>query len=322
MGTVRVADLPDSRSHVGLHQPGGVRRREKGRVHWRLDPLAGQNVNLYDLQYQYMSTDGVDFAIFSLTRLRELGPDLICPSHGEPFGNPAEGMTDLIHKMKGWVESYAPGTALTVENKSVADTPHLVASDQTTSSFYALISDSGKALLVDYGSASSNFFNGFNDAAPVLDRMRSVEHTIPQLKARYRLKSVDVAMPSHMHADHLNGFPRLARRYGTKIWCYENMVDILQNPRGNNLGCIPAEPIRVDRAFRNGENSNGRSLNSRSSIRRGTLNTRWPCLPRSTAREWPSPAMRSGRLLPPRLTSSATTSFSATGWRTTVICGR
>jgi glyoxylase-like metal-dependent hydrolase (beta-lactamase superfamily II) len=31
------------------------------------------------------------------------------------------------------------------------------------------------------------------------------------------------------------------------------MVDVLQNPRGYNLGCILAEPIKVDRSFRHGE---------------------------------------------------------------------
>jgi len=213
----------------------------------------GRVVNLYDLQYNYGSTDGLDFAVFSLVRLRELGPEIVCPSHGEPFTSPETGITDLTSKMRGWVESYAPGTALTVENKPYAVTPHLLASHQTTSSFYALISDSGKALFVDYGSASGNYFNAFNQAAPVLDRMRFVEHTIPELKARYGLKSVDVAMPSHMHDDHLNGFPHLVRHYATKIWCYENMVDILQNPRGNNLGCTLPEPIKVDRAFRHGD---------------------------------------------------------------------
>jgi glyoxylase-like metal-dependent hydrolase (beta-lactamase superfamily II) len=213
----------------------------------------GKVVNLHELQYQYGSGDGVDFAIFSLTRLREQGPELDCPSHGEPFTNPEAGITDLIGKLKGWFESYSPGSALTVENKPFAVTPHLICSHQTTSSFYALISDSGKALFIDYGAASNPFFGGFNTATPVLDRMRFVEHTIPELKARYGLKSVDVAMPSHMHDDHLNGFPHLVRHYGAKIWCYENMVDILQNPHGYNLGCILAEPIKVDRAFRNGE---------------------------------------------------------------------
>ncbi|HUU12499.1 MAG TPA: MBL fold metallo-hydrolase [Terriglobia bacterium] len=213
----------------------------------------GKVANLYDLQYQYGSPDGVDFTIFSLTKLREQGAELICPSHGEPFRDPDAGFADLIGKLKGWYEAYSPGSALTVENKPFAVTPHLVCAHQTTSTFYALISDSGKALFVDYGAASGNFFSGFNTAASVLDRMRFVEHTIPELKARYGLKSVDVAMPSHMHDDHLNGFPHLVRHYDSKVWCYENMVDILEKPCGNNLGCILPEPIKVDRTFRHGE---------------------------------------------------------------------
>jgi len=213
----------------------------------------GKVVNLYDLQYQYGNPDGVDFAIFSLTRFRELGPELVCPSHGEPFGNPETGLTGLIEKLKGWYTAYSPGSSLTVENKPFAVTPHLVCSHQTTSTSYALISDSGKALFVDYGAASGNFFGGFYAAASVVDRMRFVEHTIPELKARYGLQAVDVAMPSHMHDDHLNGFPHLVRHHGAKVWCYENMVDILEKPRGNNLGCILPEPIKVDRALRHEE---------------------------------------------------------------------
>ncbi len=213
----------------------------------------GKVVNLYELQYSYGNTDGVDYAIYSLTRLREQGPELVCPSHGEPFNSPADGIDDLIRKLKGWFTAYNPGDTLTVENRPYAVTPHLVASYQTTSSSYALISDSGKALFVDYGSASGNFFNSYMNATPVHDRMGFIEHTIAELKAGYGLKSVDVAMPSHMHDDHLNGFPHLARHHGTKVWCYENMVDVLQNPRGYNLGCILGEPIKIDRAFRNGE---------------------------------------------------------------------
>jgi len=213
----------------------------------------GKVVNLYELQYQYGSTDGVDFAIFSLDKLREFGPELVCPSHGEPLPAPAVGMTELMGKLRGWYEAYSPGASLTVENKPFAVTPHLVCAHQATSTFYALISDSGKALFLDYGSASNNFFFTLNAATAVKDRMRFVEHTIPELKARYGLKSVDIVMPSHMHDDHLNGFPYLVRHYGPKVWCYENMVDVLQNPRGYNLGCILAEPIKVDRSFRHGE---------------------------------------------------------------------
>ena len=212
----------------------------------------GKVVNLYELQYYYGMADGVDCAIFSLTRLREQGPELVCPSHGEPFNQPDAGIGGLIDKLRGWYSAYGGGF-LTVDSKPYAISPHLVGSVDTTSSFYALISDSGKALFVDYGSASWNFFSAYKDAATVHDRMGFVEHTIPQLKAQYGLKSVDVIMPSHMHDDHLNGFPHLVRHYGAKVWCYENMVDVLQNPRGYNLGCILGEPIKIDRAYQDGE---------------------------------------------------------------------
>ncbi len=213
----------------------------------------GKVVNLYELQYYYGGTDGVDCALFSLARIRELAPVLSCPSHGEPFANPDRGISDLMTKLKGWCEAYAPGSSLTFENKPFAVTPHLICAHQTCSTSYTLISDSGKALVVDYGSASNSFFGSFQSNTGATDRIRFVEHTIPMLKARYGLKSIDVAMPSHMHDDHLNGFPHLVRHYGAKIWCYENMVDVLQNPRGYNLGCILGEPIKVDRSFRDKE---------------------------------------------------------------------
>jgi len=216
----------------------------------------GKVITLYDLQYQYATSDGVDCAIWSLTKIPELGVELVCPSHGEPMNNPAEGLKDLVGKLKGWYQSYrfgGQGGGLTVENKSHAVSPHLICAPQATSTFYAIISDSGKALFVDYGAASGNFINAFTNAVSVQDRIRFVEHTIPELRARYGLKSIDVVIPSHMHDDHINGFSHLTRRFGTKVWCYENMVDVLQNPRGYNLGCILPEPIKVDRSFRHGE---------------------------------------------------------------------
>jgi len=52
----------------------------------------GKVTNLFDLQYQYGSTDGVDFAIYSLSKVRELGLGVLCPSHGEPFPSPDAGI--------------------------------------------------------------------------------------------------------------------------------------------------------------------------------------------------------------------------------------
>jgi len=212
----------------------------------------GKVKDLFSLQYNYGSVDGIDFAVHSLTRLREAGPALVCPSHGEPFANPDAGLAELAGKLKNWYVFYGQRN-LTAENTLKPITPHLVAGVSTTSSFYAILSDSGKAMFIDYGSASGNFFGSLMNATPVNDRIRFVEHSIPELRARHGLKAVDVAMPSHMHDDHLNGFPHLQRHHGAKVWCYENMKDVLEHPRHYNLGCILGEPMRVDRALRHEE---------------------------------------------------------------------
>lgn len=211
----------------------------------------GKIQTLYDTQINYGGAEGIDLAIYSLARLREQKPELLCPSHGEPLPDPDTGMAETIRRLSDYYRFW--GNEPAEENRPFAVSPHLVAHYQTTSSFYAIISNSGKAMFIDYGSASGVHFGNFERATAVTDRIRFVEHSIDHLKQNYGLRSVDVAMPSHMHDDHMNGFPHLIRHYGTQIWCYENMVDVFENPRGYNLGCILGEPFKVSRAFRHGE---------------------------------------------------------------------
>ncbi|HZS55288.1 MAG TPA: MBL fold metallo-hydrolase [Bryobacteraceae bacterium] len=212
----------------------------------------GKVKTLYDLQYYYQEHEGVDFSIYSLTELGKLKPDLLCPSHGRPVPEPIPGMEQLIQKLRDW-HHYWYAHPPTSDYEPYAVSPHLVANTDTTSSFYAIISNSGKALFVDYGSASWVFFQVFTRYVGTRNHMRFVEHSIEKIRARHGMKAIDVAIPSHVHDDHLNGFPHLARRYGTKIWCYENMVHVLENPRGLNIGCVFGEPLKIERSFRDKE---------------------------------------------------------------------
>jgi len=213
---------------------------------------AGKIQTLHDTQVNYGGSEGIDLGIYSLSRLRELKPALVCPSHGQPIPNPEVAITQTADSLTAYYK-FQTGNASSEANRPYAVSPHLVAHYQTTSSFYAIMSDSGKALFIDYGAASAVHFGSFERATAVTDRIRFVEHSIDELKRSYGMKSVDVVMPSHMHDDHLNGFPHLIRHYGAKVWCYENMVDVLENPRGYNLGCILAEPFKVSRSFRHKE---------------------------------------------------------------------
>jgi glyoxylase-like metal-dependent hydrolase (beta-lactamase superfamily II) len=212
----------------------------------------GKIHTLFDTQVNYGGAEGVDLGIYSLGRLGEQKPALLCPSHGEPMPDPAGAIAATASRLTDYYR-FQTGNAPMAENKPYAVSPHFVAHYQTTSSFYAVISDSGKALFVDYGSASGVHFSNFERATAVTDRIRFVEHSIDELRRNYGLKSVDVVMPSHMHDDHVNGFPHLIRHHGAKVWCYENMVDVFENPRGYNLGCILSEPFQVARSFRHGE---------------------------------------------------------------------
>lgn len=214
----------------------------------------GKVQNLYNLQYYYGEHEGVDFSLYSLARLSALAPDLLCPSHGREFREPVLGIEELSGKLRQWFRYWHPGgSPPTIDYEPVQIAPQVFAHPMASSTFYAIISASGKAMFIDYGSASWDFFQSFRDATDTYDRMRFVEHAIDKLKATQGLTSIDVAMPTHIHDDHVNGFPYLVREYGTKIWCYENMVEILENPRGRNLACLLGEPIRVDRSFRHNE---------------------------------------------------------------------
>jgi glyoxylase-like metal-dependent hydrolase (beta-lactamase superfamily II) len=212
----------------------------------------GKIQNLYDTQINYGGSEGIDLGIYSLARLREQKPELLCPSHGAPLPDPDSGIAETIQRLTAYYQ-FQTGSEPSDANRPYAISPHLICHYQTTSSFYAVVSNSGKAMFIDYGSASGLHFGNFERATAPTDRIRFVEHSIDGLKRDFGLKSIDVAMPSHMHDDHMNGFPHLIRRHGAKVWCYENMVDIFQNPRGHNLGCILGEAFKVSRSFRHGE---------------------------------------------------------------------
>ena len=212
----------------------------------------GKVKTLYDFQYFYDEHEGADLAAYSLSKLVEQKVELVCPSHGEEMRDPLPGMQELSQKLADW-HGYWKSWGGSVGNKARQLTPHVIAHYQTMSSFYAVISDSGKAMLIDYGFPSWNAFYTYRDATDTYDRMRFLEHSIDEMRTHHGLKSVDVATASHMHDDHVSGFPHLARRYGTKIWIFENFSEILANPRGRNLGCTLGEPIPIDRVLHNRE---------------------------------------------------------------------
>ena len=213
----------------------------------------GEVWRIHDLQWKYNSTDGINVAIMSLHALKALNPNRLLPSHGVPMGRPAAAIDQLVTNLSRLfqVNSYTPDPVehpvLAVNYGLTPVSRHLWANSNTVANTYAIVTDDGRCMLLDYGFPSSDHFSG---------DYRFAEHSLQALRELAGMESVEVAIPSHYHDDHVGGLPLLQRKYGTKIWAYENFSDILENPYSYNIPCLLPDPIRVDRKLKDEESFN------------------------------------------------------------------
>ncbi len=212
----------------------------------------GKMYTLYDLQYNYGAGDGCDYMLYSLSKLRNHGTDLLCPSHGEPFRETESALKILEMKIRDYMKHRWSINTPTIDIGPRSVLPHVV-QIPGCSNTWIIVSDSGKALFIDYGSQSGTFMYSYSVFFEAGNRLRMLEHNLDVLRDHFGVKSIDLILPSHYHDDHINGFPYLQKFHGTRVWCYENMSDILQHPHGYKLGCAHPEPIKVERALRQGD---------------------------------------------------------------------
>jgi len=231
-----IADIDDRRvAFTGdlIHSPGRV---------W----------NLYDLQHSYGGGEGLDLNIFSLRDLSLQNPDLLLPSHGDPMDKPAEAIHRTIDNLRE-MYLHLTGEKPTIDRRLKQISPHLLTAPHACCTFYVLLSESGKALFIDYGAASGNHFYAHLRQFESWERQRFVEHHLGELKKSWGVKCVDVVIPTHYHDDHTLGIPYLQKRLGTKLWALDIMADVLENPENYNLPCLLPYPMKVDRRIADGE---------------------------------------------------------------------
>jgi glyoxylase-like metal-dependent hydrolase (beta-lactamase superfamily II) len=212
----------------------------------------GKMHTLYDLQFTYNGSDGCEFEIYSLMVTRNQSIDLACPSHGDPFGNYADAAMALEGKLRAYLKHRWDIQTTAADVKPIVVSPHLLWIPGCSNT-WVLRSDSGKALFVDYGSLSGTFLFSYQLSHEANNYFRMLAHNLDVLQSEYGITKIDVAIPSHYHDDHVNGLPFLQKHYGTEVWCYENMKDVLENPSGYKLGCTYPDPMKVSRAFGQGE---------------------------------------------------------------------
>jgi glyoxylase-like metal-dependent hydrolase (beta-lactamase superfamily II) len=247
-GQVAVTTMP-----TPGHTPGSVSylvERDGRRLAFTGDLLAapGKVPSLAATQWTYTGIEGLGATILSGLDLIDRRPDVLLPSHGDPIDEP-EAAIELTNRRLRELIVHHGSPEWDVEalraHPYIAISGHLHRNRTSVSTSYALLSDDGAALLLDFG---YDFTTGLPQATDRSSRVPWLE-TIPALKAQHGIDRIEVAIPTHYHDDHIAGFNLLREVEGTEIWAGVNVAPILTDPLRYDLPCLWYEPIPVDRAI-------------------------------------------------------------------------
>jgi glyoxylase-like metal-dependent hydrolase (beta-lactamase superfamily II) len=184
--------------------------------------------------------------VLAAAALLDHEPDLLLPSHGEAIDDPAAAVGLLRERLEELL-------ALRLEQPWNLErwlrepwlpvTPHLLRNRTSFGASYALLSDSGAALLVDWG---YDYAPGLGWGTEKATR-RPLLTSIAALRRDHGIDRVEVVVPTHYHDDHVAGINLLRDVEGTELWAPANFADVLEQPHRFDIPCLWFDPIPVDR---------------------------------------------------------------------------
>ena len=232
---------------------------------------------LHAMEYVYGDMLGGILTLQSIQALRDCfsgeavaartwpaGRRLMLPSHSAPIDDPIADINRLERRLMDLMSlSRGLGVAgrfsipeplYLPEPKFVPLSEHLLwGGNWTCSFFYVLLSESGKAMFIDYGHAYIAHMHAGADHEG-WDSMRFVEHHLKELKRDYGVTSFDLAVPTHIHDDHTCGMPHLQKHYGTKAYALEQVAQVLADPAAwASTPCCFPRAIRFDKVLGDGD---------------------------------------------------------------------
>jgi glyoxylase-like metal-dependent hydrolase (beta-lactamase superfamily II) len=205
----------------------------------------GKVWSLAAMMWSYGELPGVASTILSLLSLREREPDLLLPSHGDPITDPIPAIDATIAELRRMIDVRGSHEEFEdwLREPYLELTPHLLHNRTSHSFTYVLVSQSGKALLLDFG---YDFITGLPAGVDRGGR-RPWLYTIDRLKRDHGVRSIDVVIPTHYHEDHVAGMNLLREVEGTQVWVPDNFAHVMENPERYDLPCLWHDPIPVDR---------------------------------------------------------------------------
>jgi len=210
----------------------------------------GRLARIAPLQYNYNDLPGAVNCHLAAQTLRDRRPDALLPSLGAPI---LADVDDALAQLQASLSALCAGRpeesaaiAKLDEAPLVRVTDHVWMASQSVALSWFVISESGKALVLDYGySTRGQFLEGY----PTPQSRRVLPHSLVALQRQFGIDRVDVALLSHFHDDHVCGVPVLQRLQGTECWASEAFADLLSSPEAHCFPCDWPTPCRVDRVL-------------------------------------------------------------------------
>jgi glyoxylase-like metal-dependent hydrolase (beta-lactamase superfamily II) len=208
----------------------------------------GKVWSLAATQWSYSGVEGMQCSVLSLYELGDREPDLVLPSHGEPIEDPPAAFALLETRLRAFVDARrdTPWDARDWHDRPFeVISPHLLRNRTSLATSYVLLSETGNALLVDFGCDMVVGAPVGSDRSSRLPWLPSVA----ALRRDFGVDRVEVAIPTHYHDDHVAGLNLLREVEGTEVWCERSVAGVLAAPWRHDLPCLWYDPIRTDRVL-------------------------------------------------------------------------
>jgi len=201
----------------------------------------GRVWSLAATQWTYTGTEGQIATSISCALLAARDPDVVLPSHGTPIREPRAAFELLRERLAELIalrREDAWGFDEWFRNPWQELSPHLLRSRASMATSYALLSDSGRVLLIDWG---YDLWTGSPLGADRAAR-RPLLGTLDGL-------DVEVVVPTHYHDDHVAGINLLRDVTGAEAWIAENFAPVLREPHRFDLPCLWYDAVPADRVL-------------------------------------------------------------------------
>jgi glyoxylase-like metal-dependent hydrolase (beta-lactamase superfamily II) len=206
----------------------------------------GQAWSAPALQWTYSGVEGWAATIVSCGVLAASSPDVLMPSHGEPIEEPGRALDSLAGRMQELIDLRLP-TEWNVRERLQEPfdpiTPHFLRNRTMFANNYALVSETGAVLLIDFGyDLTCTVFGAESERAARRTLLWSLEGL-----------QVEAVLVTHYHDDHVAGINLLREITGAQAWIPENVAPVLADPGRYDLPCLWFEPVPADRVLPLGE---------------------------------------------------------------------